>query len=336
MKGIKPLSGLAKATPGKDPLRTPEKQRAPLSFRNMQDENQDQDPDSPLQYRNLFSHRNMGNDHSQDHADEDESSVSISDEEVEDDQAEEQDPKQRCNTASETKPERWKVLYAQKEKYNQKMEQLRKEKQAQDENPEFSFKPKLISTSSNVPGAVNALPVHERNRLWKEKQQAKLKETSQKEHNKDLSDCTFKPHVNSAAKRTRGSEKQTLQENKAMAQFVKRQVLARQTKEEKETILANPLSKRDVKATMSKASHMMASAEKNTQISSLKKTTELTSPRTKSQTPTKKRPTSNQDVSFSNEQCKTEEAPIHISDVTYFDAIKMLREELHRIPLNLD
>jgi len=48
------------------------------------------------------------------------------------------------------------------------------------------------------------------------------------------------------------------------------------------------------------------------------------------------------DLPFKVGQCKPEvvndpsDNPIHISDMMYFDAIKRLREELYRIPIDLD
>ena len=59
---------------------------------------------------------------------------------------------------------------------------------------ECTFKPKLIS-KFDMWGTEITMPIHERARLWKEQKEAKLAEYREREKDKDLAECTFKPNI---------------------------------------------------------------------------------------------------------------------------------------------
>lgn len=75
---------------------------------------------------------------------------------------------------------------------------------------------------------------YERTALWNEQKQKKLAEVRKVDEDKDLYDCTFQPNVDKPSLHVTGVEASSAFDNKGVEGFLKRQVAARQQKEEKE------------------------------------------------------------------------------------------------------
>ena len=62
------------------------------------------------------------------------------------------------------------------------------------EGKECTFKPKINPKSQKINS--NGLDISERNKLWNERKQAKINRIKEKERDKDLRGCTFRPKIN--------------------------------------------------------------------------------------------------------------------------------------------
>jgi len=130
-------------------------------------------------------------------------------------------------------------------------EQAIKQAEKPDLDPECTFKPKIRSLNIHNTSK-DSLSIHERNRLWKERKDTKLAMTREMSRDKDLKGCTFRPNIvnkliswnkqlKSSNKTNKSFQGITSYESKGIEKYLKRQVVARKAKEEKEMILENPL-----------------------------------------------------------------------------------------------
>ena len=80
--------------------------------------------------------------------------------------------------------------------------ELKKELDAQKDDPECTFRPKIATASYNnrngspgSPGERNILSVHERNRIWQNKKESRMAEARDINRDRDLLGCTFRPDL---------------------------------------------------------------------------------------------------------------------------------------------
>lgn len=251
------------------------------------------------------------------------------------------------NEKPETRsPQRWELLYEKAKEARVAKNELIKEFESQkDEDPECTFKPRLISAyHSRLNGSPQAvdqegiLPFHERSKVWKERVDSRVTETRETHKDRDLHGCTFRPDI----LKTQGKEKPTKALSsygaKGIDQFLRRQIIAKHSKEEKDTIRENPLRKlpshvykKTGNITIPKAPGFYSG--KSIEINSLKKPFEFPTPSQSSkraQTETD----SPRKCGSAQKESQTLVDPIHIHSVKFGTAIQKLHSELQAFDID--
>jgi len=113
----------------------------------------------------------------------------------------------------------------------------------EEQDPECTFQPNIGRTTLNTTlnkTLTNTLSLHERNKQWKEQKEARLTVHREINKDRDLKGCTFQPDIDPNRK-NQNFRGVTQYESKGIERHLRRQIVARQVKKEKEQILKNPM-----------------------------------------------------------------------------------------------
>lgn len=140
------------------------------------------------------------------------------------------------------KPKRWEALYNLNKKNLQIKEENAQKAKVEEQDPECTFHPNIGRNLNNTLNKTltNPLSLHERNKAWKEQKEARLTVHREMNKDRDLKGCTFQPDIDQNRK-NRSFRGVTAYESKGIERHLRRQIVARQVKKEKEMILKNPL-----------------------------------------------------------------------------------------------
>jgi len=242
------------------------------------------------------------------------------------------------------------VAKTKKEKLSEISEQIKKKKE-QDELAHCTFQPKILKNPRYTYTQQNALAFPDRSVLWKQQKQTKLDQVRKKDEDKDIKDCTFHPTLLPAdMKKLNETTLATQMGSKGVDKFLRRQVMARQTKEEKEMILQNPLVKLPDYSSSKKGPgnltiprHPKLGKSSGEALHSLKKPmtpdyfhafSSKAGIGSHQNSPLREDP-EDRHASMLKEITNTSDA-IYVSNVTFGEAIRILHNELHKIEINID
>jgi len=240
-------------------------------------------------------------------------------------------------------PKRWEILYAKAIQSRAAKEELRKESEAQKDDPECTFRPQIATNAynnrqSSPSGNNDILSVHERNRLWQNKKLNKMSEARDRNKDRDLVACTFQPDLGKSLGKDYAVKSLTAYGSKGVDQYLRRQIIAKQAKDEKDLISANPLAKlpphvykKEGNITIPKGPDF--NRERHYEIHSIKRPFEFPTPRstyrsTDPDSPSRDKPLNSQ------REVRNLVDPIHVNNVKFGQAVQMLHRELHRININ--
>jgi len=236
---------------------------------------------------------------------------------------------------------RWELLYGKAKELKKAREGLRKEHEAQQHDPECTFKPKLMASYNKNLMTVecmdneNVLPLYERNKIWKSRVDNRILESRDLLKDRDLHGCTFKPDIVKSQAKEVSTRGLTSYGSKGVDLFLRRHIIAKQSRGEKDKILENPLQKlpahvykKDGNITIPKAPEF--NKGKPVEINSLKKPLEFPTP-TKSSTFDDISPRKTMSAQKASQVLVD---PIQVNNVKFGEAIQMLHHELHRMNFN--
>jgi len=242
-------------------------------------------------------------------------------------------------------PRRWQLLYDKSIESREAKEEARKdhEKVKNEADPECSFKPQLVASftkkNSNSPGLIENeenLSVQERNKLWKSKVDSKLVQSRESIRDKELHHCTFNPDMTKSQQRKNNNPNLSNFVSKGVDMYLRRQIIAKQIKDEKEMIKSNPLTKlpahvykKEGKITIPKSPDFKSG--KYMEVNSVKRPFEVFSARSSDNTlytsPRK---------NITQREIQTLVDPIHVKDVTFGEAVHKLHNELYKFNMDID
>jgi len=238
------------------------------------------------------------------------------------------------------KPKRWETLYNLNKKNLQMKEEIAQKAQVKEQDPECTFHPRIRNSNLNKTLS-NPLSMHERNKLWKEQKEARLTVHREINKDRDLKGCTFQPDIDYNRK-TQNFRGVTAYESKGIERHLRRQIVARQVKKEKDLILKNPLYrfsennlKKEGKLTVPKQPNFVENA-REILIPSLKKPliptsfTMTGSQNTNGVFPLKER--FDNETTFVNQQTYDS----HHQEVGFANALASLHLELHQFEIEYE
>eukprot|EP01017_Pseudomicrothorax_dubius_P014454 TRINITY_DN1687_c0_g1_i1.p1 TRINITY_DN1687_c0_g1~~TRINITY_DN1687_c0_g1_i1.p1 ORF type:complete len:226 (+),score=63.17 TRINITY_DN1687_c0_g1_i1:744-1421(+) len=182
-------------------------------------------------------------------------------------------------------------------------------------DPECTFKPKLVASQPETVPNETKLDVYERNQRWAEARRKRVEEVKRGDEGRDLDKCTFYPSTEVSQKslgQVPPKDTQTAAPTRGIDKFIKRQEAARAMKEEKEKLLNN-LSK--------------GQSWKN-------KVTIPQSPRLGEHGSRRE-----EDSPARGHRIKdifNDPLDIHVTDVTWGEAVRILHDELQRLSFDFD
>jgi hypothetical protein len=240
-------------------------------------------------------------------------------------------------------PRRWKLLYDKAIESRETKEEIRRDvEKNKKEDTECTFSPKLVASfkkrasSPTLIEKEELLSVQERNKLWKSKVDNKLVQSRESVRDKELNHCTFVPDIAKSQRRDDKNHTMSNFQSKGVDSYLRRQIIAKQTKDEKEMIRNNPLTKlpahvykKEGKITIPKGPDF--SKGKYMDVNSLKKPFQVFSARTYDGTLSAS-PIKN----VLQREIQVLVDPVHVKNVTFGEAIHQLHSELYKFNMDMD
>jgi hypothetical protein len=243
----------------------------------------------------------------------------------------------------DSSPRRWQLLYDRALESREAKEEARKEQvnQNQKDDTECTFKPKLVASytpkrSSSPEFTDNdlMLTVQERNKIWKMKSDSKLNGTRESKKDKELNNCTFIPDLAKSQQRDYNNPNLSGFSSKGIDLHLRRQIIAKQNKDEKDMIRNNPLTKlpahvykKEGKITIPKSPDFTKG--KIMDVYSLRKPFDAFSARSLAMSTSPSKNIIQKDIQILVN-------PIHVKNVTFGEAIHTLHCELYKIDMEID
>jgi len=214
-----------------------------------------------------------------------------------------------------------------------------KERKSHNDDTECTFKPKINTLNSARAPDRDTVPIQERTKLWKNRKETRLAEGRDLIKDRDLIPCTFRPDTTKSQQaKELPVTALTSYGSKGIDQYLRRQVIAKQAKIEKDTIRENPLMKLPSHVYKKLGTITIPKGPdfnkiRQTEINSTKKPFEFPTPKkieresvSSNESPGKRL--------YSHEEMFKLENPVHVQNVKFGEAVYILHEQLLKIDLS--